>query len=417
MKKYITYTLILAGGLLLGWLIFGNATQVQTSTDAVHMNHDEATTDMDTDHMWTCSMHPHIMLPESGDCPICGMDLIPNIIDVEDLSTDQFKLTKNAMALANIETSMVGIPTTDSNHIKLSGKIMINEDKTATQPAHFDGRIENLYVNSVGEHVKMGQAIAQIYSPELIAAQQELITAYSIRETQPQLYKAVRNKFKNLKIRDTQLSKIETSRQVETKFTIYSHVSGIVSDIIVNEGAHITDGHPIFKVANLSTVWANFDVYEHQINQFKKGQEITITAAAYPNTEFKASIAFIDPVLNTKTRTITVRAILDNKEEKFKPGMFVEASIEGITPTSTPTLSIPATAVLWTGKRSVVYIKTSPDEPVFKMQEITLGTNLGGTYQVLEGLNNGDEIVTNGTFTVDAAAQLQGKKSMMNQKK
>lgn len=414
MKKYIIHIGILVIGLLFGWLIFGNSTNNEMSKNQeITHNHDEVKR---TDQMWTCAMHPQIMLPESGDCPICAMDLIPTESGANGLAADQFKLNKNAMALANIETSIVGVNTTEGNGIKLSGKITANEDKTATQPAHFNGRIEKLYVNSVGERVKMGQAIAKIYSPELIAAQQELITAYRIRESQPLLYKAVHNKFKNWKIHGFQLSEIEATGQVKTRFTIYSHVSGVVSEIIVNEGAHIMDGHPIFKVTNLATVWANFDVYENQISQFKKGQEITLTTNAYPNKEFKAKISFIDPILNTKTRTVTVRAVLNNKKDVFKPGMFVEGNVKGIKSDKTEMLSIPTSAVLWTGKRSVVYIKTNPNKPVFEMREVTLGTNLGENYQVLKGLNNGDEIVTNGTFTVDAAAQLQGKKSMMNQK-
>jgi Cu(I)/Ag(I) efflux system membrane fusion protein len=406
MKKYFVYIGILAIGLLLGWMLFGGS-----SNNALEHNHDEITED---NQMWTCSMHPQIMQPESGDCPICGMDLIPSESSSEGLLANQFRLTENAIALANIQTTIVGKGNVEDNVIKLSGKITANNDKTATQPAHFNGRIEKIYVNSVGERVKMGQAIAQIYSPELVAAQQELITAFRIKESQPQLYNAVRNKFNNWKIPGAQLSEIETTGQVKTHFTIYSHVSGVVSEILVSQGAHIMDGHPIFKVTNLTTVWANFDVYENQISQIKKGQEITIKTNTYPNKEFKAKISFIDPVLNTKTRTVAVRAVLNNKSDVFKPGMFIEGKVEGVSSNKTEILSIPSSAVLWTGQRSVVYLKTNSNEPVFEMREITLGNKVGDSYEILEGLNNGDEIVTNGTFTVDAAAQLQGKKSMMN---
>ena len=407
MKKYIIYIGILVIGLILGGLLFGGS-----STNEETHNHSETA---EANQMWTCSMHPQIMLPEEGDCPICGMDLIPTGTGSVGLAIDQFKLTKNAMALANIQTSIVGNKITENdNKITLSGKITENEDKTATQPAHFDGRIEKLFVKSLGERVKMGQAIAQVYSPEIVAAQQELITSYRIRKSQPQLYEAVRNKFKNWKIHDSQLSEIETTGQVKTAFTIYSHVSGVVAEIFVNEGAHIMDGHAIFKVANLNTVWAEFDAYENQISQFKKGQKITITTNAYANKVFNAKVSFIDPILDTKTRTVKLRAVLDNKNDAFKPGMFVEGKIEGIKSSKEQTLIIPSTSILWTGERSVVYLKTSPIEPIFEMREVTLGNKIGENYEVLIGLNNGDEIVTNGTFTVDAAAQLQGKKSMMN---
>ena len=128
-------------------------------------------------------------------------------------------------------------------------------------------------------------------------------------------------------------------------------------------------------------------------------------------------MSFIDPVLNTRTRTVKLRAILNNSTNEFKPGMFVEGNIETAKLSEKQAVSIPSTAILWTGKRSVVYIKATPNEPVFEMREVTLGNAIGENYEVLEGLTNGDEIVVNGTFTVDAAAQLRGKKSMMNNQK
>ena len=128
----------------------------------------------------------------------------------------------------------------------------------------------------------------------------------------------------------------------------------------------------------------------------------------------KGKVDFIDPVLNTKTRTVTLRVVLSNKDDVFKPGMFVTANIEGSTAKNDGVLTIPASSVLWTGERSVVYLKTNPDQPIFEMREIKLGNQIGNEYEVVEGLFAGNEIVTNGTFTVDAAAQLQGKKSMMN---
>ncbi|QXP69328.1 efflux RND transporter periplasmic adaptor subunit [Polaribacter sp. R2A056_3_33] len=411
MKKYIIYIAVLTVGFLLGWILFGGNT---TSTEAVH-KHNEAT---ETNQMWTCSMHPQIMQPEAGDCPICGMDLIPAASSAKGLLADQFKLSKNAMALANIQTSIVGKSVSNENSgFILSGKITENENETATMPAHFNGRVEKLFVNSLGERVKKGQAVAQIYSPALIAAQQELITAYKLKASQPQLYNAVKNKFKNWMIHGKQLEEVEQTGQVKNSFTIYSHVSGVVTEIAINVGSHIMDGKPIFKVSNLNSVWANFDVYENQISQFKKGQNIVITTNAYSNKEFKGKVDFIDPILDSKTRTVKLRVVLNNKNELFKPGMFVEGKIKGVDSSiKKQVLSIPASAILWTGKRSVVYLKSNANEPVFQMQKITLGNQFGDNYQVLEGLNNGDEIVTNGTFTVDAAAQLQGKKSMMNKK-
>ncbi|WJJ96272.1 efflux RND transporter periplasmic adaptor subunit [Algibacter luteus] len=406
MKKYIIYFGILLVGLLLGWLIFGDSSK----KEAEH-NHNEVS---ETNQIWTCSMHPQIMQPEPGDCPICGMDLIPAESGSDGLLADQFKLTKNAMALANIQTTIIGNGNVDGNTIKLSGKIAENEEANAVQVSYFSGRIERLNVSFTGEDVRKGQLLATIYSPELYAAQQELITASSLKESQPTLYKAVRNKLKLWKLSENQINQIEETGKVKENFPVYATVSGTVTEKLVEQGDYIKQGQPLLKIANLNTVWANFDVYENQIDFFKKGQEVLVTTNAYANKEFKGKVDFIEPILNTKTRTVTLRVVLNNKNDVFKPGMFVTANIERVSRSNDEVLTIPASAVLWTGERSVVYLKTNPDQTVFEMREVVLGNQIGNEYEVLEGLFVGNEIVTNGTFTVDAAAQLKGKKSMMN---
>ena len=406
MKKYIIYTGLLVVGLLFGWFFFGNS-----ATKETEYNDSEIA---ETNQKWTCSMHPQIMQAEAGDCPICGMDLIPAETSAEGLNANEFKLTKNAMALANIQTSVVGNSTSKDATIKLSGKIAENEDANLVQASYFSGRIELLNISSTGEEVRKGQLLATIYSPELFAAQQELITASSLKESQPALYKAVRNKLKLWKISESQINEIETSKKVKQNFPIYATVSGTVSEKLLQQGNYVKQGQALLKITNLNTVWALFDVYEKQIELFKKGQNITITTTAYPNKKFKATVDFIDPTFNSATRTVKLRVVLNNKNREFKTGMFVEGTIENTISDKEQGLMIPSSAILWTGERSVVYLKTNPDEPIFEMNEITIGKQLGEQYEVIDGLQRGDEIVTNGTFTVDASAQLQGKKSMMN---
>ena len=357
MKKYLVYIGILAVGLLLGWLLFGGSANKKSEH-----NHDTVT---ETNQMWTCSMHPQIMQPEAGDCPICGMDLIPAASSAEGLLADQFKLTEKAMALANIQTSIVGNGKAEDNTIKLSGKIVENEGANAVQVSYFSGRIERLNVSFTGEEVRKGQLLATIYSPELYAAQQELITTASLKESQPALYKAVRNKLKLWKLSENQINQIEETGKVKENFPVYATVSGTVSEKLVEQGDYIKQGQPLLKIANLNTVWANFDVYENQIDLFKKGQEISIYTNAYANKEFKAKVDFIDPVLDTRTRTVKLRAVLNNKDEVFKPGMFVEGKIKGIASSNEQVLIIPSSAVLWTGERSVVYLKVNPQSTCF----------------------------------------------------
>ncbi|GGW37142.1 efflux RND transporter periplasmic adaptor subunit [Arenibacter certesii] len=412
MKKYIIYTAILALGLALGYVFFG--TNNEGSSDN-HGSHTSESAEGEI-QMWTCSMHPQIMQPEPGDCPLCGMDLIPADAGAEGLALNEIRMTKNAMSLANIQTTIVGNASEgENNSLMLSGKIMPNEEANAVQASYFEGRIEKLNVNFTGEKVRKGQLLATIYAPALVAAQQELLTAATMKESQPALYNAVRNKLKLWKLTEKQIEQIETSGKVSENFPIYATVSGTVSEKLAEVGDYVSQGQPIVKVSDLGTVWAIFDAYENQISQLKEGQKITVTANAYPNKEFEAVVSFIDPRLNTQSRTVSVRVTLNNKEGVLKPGMFVVSKVEmAESNENKEQISIPASAVLWTGNRSLVYVKTNPDEPVFEMREVGLGAKSGELYTITDGLSNGEEVVTNGTFTVDAAAQLQGKRSMMN---
>ncbi|MBO0321476.1 efflux RND transporter periplasmic adaptor subunit [Muricauda sp. CAU 1633] len=396
-------------GLLAGYLIFGGGTET-TMEEQVH----DHSAEMASGEMWTCSMHPQIMQPEPGSCPICGMDLIPADAAGEGLSHSQISMTANAMTLAGVETVTVGEGSTSGGNVKLSGKMAVNQESDAVQSAYFNGRIERLNINYEGEEVKRGQQLATIYSPELVSAQQELITAVKLKSTQPALYTAVRNKLKLWKLSDVQINQIESSGKVVENFPVYANVSGVVSSIMVEEGDYVKTGSPLVKVANLNSVWAIFDAYENQLALFKKGQTLEVSTKSYPNEIFQATISFVDPLLNNSSRTLEVRAELDNKKGLLKPGMFVVGEIKTSESMTTDMVTVPESAVLWTGERSVVYVQPNPNEAVFEMREVTLGSLSNGSYPVVSGLEAGEEVVAKGTFTVDAAAQLQGKKSMMN---
>ncbi len=408
MKKYGIYIGVLIVGILIGSFFWGG----RDSMD--HQHNDSKAT---VAERWTCSMHPHINLPEPGDCPICGMDLIiANTTDGDIASTHQFKMSKNAMALANIETIIISNEQQNGGGLVLSGTIKENEKNNAVQTSHFNGRIEKLYINSTGEEVKKGQLLALIYSPELVSTQGELLTALTMKASQPKLYKAVRNKLKLWKLSEKQILKIENSKKITENFPVYANVSGVVTHKMVEEGNHIKEGQTMFKIANLTTVWAEFDAYEKQLNKINLGSEISIITNADPNAKLKGKVSFIAPVVDSNTRTITIRVPLQNRKGNLKIGMFVKGNLKTTSANAVANtlISVPKTAVLWTGKRSLVYVKVNKDEPVFEMREVTLGNSIGEDYEIVSGLNVNDEIVVNGTFTVDAAAQLQGKKSMMN---
>ena len=405
-NRYVRGTLLVIAGLLLGRVIFHNSHNEKVSQEQT-VNEKKTT-------IWTCSMHPQIRMDHPGKCPICGMDLIPLTPNAEPENNDAVEMTEEGIKLANIQTSIVS-QQKPVKKIQLYGKIQADERLIQTQPAHFPGRIEKLRVNFTGEMVKKGQAIAQIYSPELITAQKELLEAVKMKEMQPGLLEAAREKLRQWKLTDSQIADIENSGTAKTIFDVYATVSGIVINKNVNAGDYVSQGAPLYEIADLSHVWALFDAYESDLPWISKGDDITFTLQSQPGKEFKGKVSFIDPVINPQTRVASVRIEIPNKDNSLKPEMFVTGILKAHLATSGKKLVIPQSAVLWTGTRSVVYVKV-PDskEPGFVMREITLGPALSNSYVVLDGLKEGDEIVTNGTFSVDASAQLEGKPSMLN---
>ncbi|MGB3776034.1 MAG: efflux RND transporter periplasmic adaptor subunit, partial [Leeuwenhoekiella sp.] len=421
MKKYIIAIGLLLTGLMLGWLVFSDSQKDKINTSENFETEESAHSKIhasSNQEFWTCSMHPQVMLTDSGDCPICGMDLIPAEGGDQGLAPNEIRMSKNAMALANVQTTIVGNSEENGeNSLSLSGKIAQNAEKMTVQASYFDGRIEKLNVNFEGQEIQKGQLLATIYAPELVAAQQELLTAVSMKESQTALYNAVRKKLKLWKLSENQINSIEKSGNIQEYMPVYATVSGIVSEVMSATGDYVKTGQPLLKVSDLGEVWAEFDAYENQLNQLKEGDSITVSANAYPNKIFRATVTFIQPTLNTQSRTVRVRATLDNKDDFLKPGMFITGNLSAGNRdklSGTEVVNIPQSAVLWTGERSLVYVKTDKNAPIFVMREVTLGNRQANTYVITSGLQSGEEIVTNGTFTIDAAAQLQDKRSMMN---
>lgn len=404
-KKYGPYLGVLAVGLFLGYLISGKQGDARPTQQESHVAHPQ---------MYSCSMHPEVQQPEKGNCPLCGMALTPMATSDNALADNQFQMTENAMALANIVTTKIGIENLEGNRIVLSGTINANEQTNAIQTTVFDGRIEKLNVNYVGEYIKKGSQLGMIYSPKLYAAQDKLLTSASYKDTHQKLYAAARNTLDLWKMTDAQIDEVLKTGKPLMNFPLVADVSGTVTEVLATAGKWYKEGDPIFKVSDLYTVWAVFDAYESQLPLLEVGQKIRITSNAQLGKEYQAKISFIEPVLNNAKRTVSVRATLINKEGVLKPGMFVEGEVQADVPTAV--LTVPKSAVLWTGRRSLVYVKPDPSRPIFEMVDVTLGNAIGDAYEVLDGLESGEEVVVNGTFTVDATAQLKGKKSMMGSK-
>ena len=393
---------ILVIGILLGWLLFGGGEKQDDEHD--HSN-DVA------EQIWTCSMHPQIRRNEPGDCPICGMDLIPLETTSEGSDPNSFQMSEDAMKLANITTLVVG-SSNASKEIRLNGKVQIDERNAYSQSTHIPGRIEQISINFTGEKVGRGQTLATVYSPELVTAQEELLQAASIKESQPELFAAAQEKLRNWKIGQAQIDQIIANKKPIQRFSIRADVNGVVTKKMVDLGDYVERGMPIYEISDLSKVWLLFDLYESELGWIKVGNEIEYTVNSLPGETFKGKISFIDPLLNSQTRVASARVEVNNKDGRLKPEMFASGIVKNnLGKADSQEIVIPKSAILWTGKRSVVYIKEGSG---FKMREINLGPSLGDSYIVKDGLETGEEIVSNGTFTIDAAVQLAGKPSMMN---
>ena len=374
----------------------------------------------DTPVVWTCSMHPQIKQNKAGKCPLCAMNLIPLKKALSEAATADADdpsiifLSDEAVALANIQTT-VAVAGNPVREIRLYGTIQPDERLVRSQVSHIGGRIEKLSVDFTGESVHNGQVIARMYSPDLQTAQQELLEAMKLRDVQPALLEAAREKLRRWKLSDDRIAAVEQSGIVSPLTDVTANTDGIVLTRNVSQGDYVAPGSILFRVVDLSSVWALFDAYEADLPYLKVGQDITFTIHALPGKTFSEKITFIDPILDRTTRTAKVRVETANADGRLKPGMFAGATLRASTGKGESKIIIPKTAILWTGKRSIVYVKQADsDIPAYRLRVIELGSALEDLYVVLSGLEAGEEIVIYGAFTIDATAQLEGKHSMMN---
>ncbi|MFC1585312.1 efflux RND transporter periplasmic adaptor subunit [Fibrobacterota bacterium] len=404
-KPGIKPALYIVLGICLGWFFFHGPRQAASPAVASeHMQHD----------VWTCAMHPQIRRDGPGQCPICGMDLVPLQRKASESSPGAVSMTEEAVRLAQVQiTAVVRRPPV--KEVRLYGKIQADERLVKTQPAHIPGRVERLMVNFTGEEVRQGQPIAEIYSPALVTAQEELFEALKLSESYPRLLQSSREKLRQWKLSEAQIDEIEKSGEAKSVFPVHATVSGVVIAKKVNQGDYVSQGAPLYEITDLSRVWALFDAYESDLTWISKGDNIVFTQQARPGRTYSGKVSFIDPVINPQTRVARVRIEMDNRDGSLKPEMFVTGRADSRFQAKDSSLVIPQTAVLWTGTRSIVYVKQADaGGAAFLMREVALGPALGHSYIILDGLHEGEEIVTNGAFSIDAAAQLAGKPSMMN---
>ena len=424
---------------------------------------------------YTCSMHPNIRQPNPGQCPICGMDLIPVATgDGEDRGPRELKLSASARKLAEITTAPVERRSVSTN-VRMVGRIAYDETRLRRITAWFPGRLERLFVDYTGIPVKKGDHMVVVFSPELITAQRELIEAKraasavsgsglsSIHDMAKLTLEAAREKLRLWGLTRSQIKRIERRGRTDEKITIYAPMSGIVVRKDAVEGMYVQTGSPVYTIADLSQLWLNLDAYESDLSWLRYGQGVSFVAEAYPGRTFTGRISFVSPILDPKTRTVKVRVNVPNEDGALKPDMFVRAVVsaavmgEGrvfepdlagkwmcpmhpeivaeeagacsicgmplvrteslgfVAPEEAPLpLVIPVSAALLTGERALVYIADPDEEGVYEGREVVLGPRAGESYIVLKGLEEGERVASHGNFKIDSAIQLLAGPSMMN---
>jgi Cu(I)/Ag(I) efflux system membrane fusion protein len=382
--------------------------------------------------IYTCPMHPSVIRDRPGACPVCGMNLVKKTIKessasegqagepVEQKEMEGVTLSPTQRLLANVATQPVARRNL-SHQIYTVGKIDYDETNLAHVAARIGGRVDKLYVNFTGEEVKNQEPLLEIYSPDLVSAQQEYLLALNAHEklksssldeptqNSQSLLDASKEKLLLWGITEDQITELKETKKVKTHMVIYSPTSGTVIEKFVREGMYVMEGENLYDIADLKNVWMFADVYESEISGVEIGQEVEVTTQAYPDEVFTGRISFIEPVLNPATRTVKIRADFPNPHNTLKPEMYVEAKIKSGQYQNC--LTIPASAVINTGHRVVAWVEKEPN--VFVPRDVQLGEKLGDYYVVLDGLSEGEMVASQGGFLIDSEAQLRAGMSGM----
>ena len=374
--------------------------------------------------LYTCSMHPFIIREKPGLCPICGMELIKKIDNSASSEAPPPADMAAHVSLSPAQRVMANVATVEAKNeilnkeINAVGIVQYDQSRQAKVTAWATGRIDKLYVNSVGAMVSKERPVAELYSPDLVAAQQEYLLAIrsheqlkgspfpSISQSGDGLVASAKERLKLLGVRGSQIAKLGKSGRPDIRIAIYSPFSGIVIEKMVQQGQYVNTGEVLFNIADLSSVWVEVELYENEFPNIHIGQQVEVRSQSFPEKVFTGRIAFIYPFLDPKTRTLKARVEMRNPDLKLKPDMFVNAIIR--VPLES-TIVVPLSAVIDTGKRQVVWVESSPG--MFEPRDVQVGQKNTDNIQILSGINPGDKVAVSGAYLIDSESQLKGNSS------
>ena len=359
---------------------------------------------------YTCSMHPQVHKEEPGSCPICGMPLVKKtkgggkMSEKELAKMGRVSLGPEERVLANVETTSARHETV-SRDIRAVGIVSYDETGLTTIPSWIGGRIDRLLVEESGVEIRRGQPIARVYSEELVTAQEEYVVALDTKiPGAGDLRRQARRRLELLGMSSAQIDRLEKTRNIQDNVTIFATSGGTITEVAVREGQYVKSGQPLFKVADLSTVWVEAEVYESDLDDIKEGMEVRVEARAFPDRKFEGKVTLIHPMVDQQTRTNKVRVELENTDEKLKPGMYTTVFFQEDQGPSKKFLVVPSSSVIYSGKGASVYVEV--EQNVFERREVEIGRSLDDWVEILDGLEKGDTVAYKGGFLLDSELQL-----------
>jgi len=355
---------------------------------------------------WVDPMHPAYKSDKPGTAPDCGMDLVP-VYDNDGATASNVsgyanvKVAPERRQLIGVQTGMTEMRSL-GRAVRTVGRVAVDETRLYKITTKFDGYIEKLHVNVTGQQIRKGQPLFSVYSPDLLATQQEYLLAMRAAKQSPSLLEAARQRLRLWDISNAEIRELERTGTARRSITIHSPTSGFVLTKLAVEGARVTAGEPLFELANLDHVWIQADVYESELQFIRLGATATTTLSYLPGRTWKGRVTFIAPTVDPMTRTVKVRSEFDNADGALKPDMFGDVVIEQ---PAREVVVVPDSAVLQTGTRSVVFVVK--DDGTFQPREITVGTKSEQVYEVRSGLAAGEKVVTQANFLIDSESRLK----------
>lgn len=422
-KIYIPLTILTLAVVFISWL----AKSGKLSKEAgLHKPDDHTKQEQSASPLWTCPMHPFIIKDKPGACPICGMELVKKLNDAQQMVAQtpeqqqqmeqlgQIAISPTQRVMANVATQEV---TTQPlfKEINAVGVVQYDQSRQAKVTAWIAGRIDRLNVATVGTLVSKERPVAEVYSPELVASQQEYLLAVksrdqlknsslpSIAQNGEGLVTSARQRLMLYGVKEAQIKELEKAGQPIIRLPIYTPLSGVVTEKLVQQGQYVNVGDPLFNIADLSRVWVEIEVYESEFQNIRIGQQVEIRSQSFPGRPFTGRVALIYPFLDPKTRTVKARVEMANPGLRLKPDMFVNAVIKIGLGSATV---VPVSAVMDSGKRQVVWVESKPG--IFEPRQVQVGQRADDKIQILSGIKTGEKVAVSGAYLIDSESQLRG---------